>query len=78
MAFSWQIRLRRRGELEPQLAETREEQRKPQLHEIIRVHLREEGPTIPARIVHFVFVPPTVADGKATYRITANEIKFGG
>ncbi len=22
--------------------------------------------------------PPTVADGKATYRITANEIKFGG
>ena len=29
VAFSWQIRLRRRGEREPQFVETREEERKP-------------------------------------------------
>jgi len=74
VAFSWQIRLRRRGELEPQFVETREEERKPQLQEIIRVGLRE-GPAIPAKIVHFVYVPPTVFGGKGTYRITANEVE---
>ncbi len=66
------LRLRRHGELEPQLVETRQEQNKPQLNEIINVHLRK-GPTIAARIVHFVYVPPTVVGGNGTYRITANK-----
>jgi hypothetical protein len=55
--------------------ETRQEQDKPRLNEIIDVHLRK-GPTVSARrIVHFVHVPPTVVGGKGTYRITANDIE---
>jgi hypothetical protein len=74
VAFSWEIRLRRRGELEPELVETRQEERKPLLNEVLDVKVRK-GPAIQARIVHFAYVPPTVVGGQGTYRITANEIK---
>ncbi len=44
-AYTWQIRLRRRGELEPRLVETRQETRKPQLLETINLHL-PDGPAV--------------------------------
>ncbi len=50
-AYTWQIRLRRRGELEPRLVETRQETRKPQLLETINLHL-PDGPAVRAMIVY--------------------------
>ena len=66
-AYTWQIRLRRRGELEPRLVETRQETRKPQLLETINLHL-PDGPAVRAKIVHLTFISPS------TYAVTANEV----
>src|SRR6266536_3726582 len=65
--YTWQIRLRRRGELEPRLVETRQETRKPQLLETINLHL-PDGPAVRAMIVHLTFISPS------TYAVTANEV----